>query len=134
METYYFCRYMYGTIKEPETTTSGLTPVHVFYTRAPSSILIPAGTQLSGNYVVLMAASPFRQEALDAYLKGTLKHGNINVAYLSGVVTHIQNTHLSVRMCVRIIHKHIVRSCRVSCVKQKHKQTHVHNAVGNITL
>lgn len=61
---------MYGTIKVPESPTSGQTPVHVYYTKPLDRIRFEMGQKVSEKYVALMSVSPYKLDALKTYRTG----------------------------------------------------------------
>lgn len=70
---------MQGTVKEPESATSGRTSVHVFYTNPIDRIHINRGQSISAKHVSLMSVSPYKGQALEAYMEGKLTKSRIGL-------------------------------------------------------
>ena len=75
----YVTRYKKGVILEPETPTSGLTPVHVYYDTVPPMLTLLSG-ESSKTWVFLTSIHTYQSQALKAYKLGMSIVSTYNVA------------------------------------------------------
>lgn len=64
-------RYMYGRTKVSETPASGRTPVHVYYSRIPDSIIVESGISADVKHTFLMSVGPDQNETKLFYEQGS---------------------------------------------------------------
>ncbi|XP_060567708.1 protein-glucosylgalactosylhydroxylysine glucosidase-like [Ruditapes philippinarum] len=62
--------YMHGLTKIAETPESGRTPVHVYYSRVPNSVVIEAGKTATVKHTFLMAVGRYKDETKKFYKQG----------------------------------------------------------------
>lgn len=63
-------KYMFGTTKVAETPESGKTPVHVYYSSIPDTVVIEAGISTEVRYTFLMSVGPDKEQTRSYYEKG----------------------------------------------------------------
>lgn len=61
---------MHGLTKVAETPESGRTPVHVYYSKIPKTIIIAAGISSIVRHTFLMSVGPDKNETKSYYEKG----------------------------------------------------------------